>query len=189
MKITINSKVLEEYNLTFGEFLVMLIGYYGTNYEEYYDRLVEKGLVDANLFKKCSIVLSNNSKNMVAEILMKSDDKAIQSGIDFEDIAKSMMQCYPDGIKAGTTYQWQGTVEEIAQKLRTLVVKYDFLFTKEEAIDATKEYVNSFKPPYTYMQLLKYFILRTDLGKGGHMEINSDFMSIIENKRDNEDNN
>lgn len=182
MKLTINSKVLEKYNLTFGEFLVMLIGYFGTDYDEFYDRLVKKGFVEPNVFKKCSVVLSDNSKNMVAEILMSSDDKAINSGIDFESVAKAMQMAYPDGKKAGTTYDWRGNTAEIAQKLRTLVVKHNFIFTEKEAIAAVREYVNSYKPPYADMRLLKYFILKTAYSNG-NIEVNSDFMTIIENNR------
>lgn len=190
MKVTINSEVLRKNNLTFGEFLIMLMGYYGIDYDENHDILVNKNLVESNLFKKCSIVLSDNSKKLVLKILMESDDKAANSGIDFESIAAKLQLEYPDGIKAGTTYNWRGELDEVAQKLRTLVVKYDFIFTEEEAISATKEYVSSFKSPYTYMQLLKYFILKTVKNSHGHTEINSEFMSIIENNRDkNEDSN
>ena len=94
------------------------------------------------------------------------------------------MSCYPNGIKPGTTYYWRGTKEEIAQKLRILVVKYNFQFTEEEAIAATEEYVNSFKD-YKHMKLLKYFLLKT-LVSDGRIEIDSPFMSIIENNRENE---
>ena len=114
---------------------------------------------------------------------MESDDRAIKSGLDFSKLADSLRECYPKGNKPRTTYSWQGSTEEIAQKLRILVVKYDFQFTEAEAISAVKEYVASFKN-YKYMQLLKYFILKTTDDGQGHKMIDSLFMTIIENNRE-----
>ena len=189
MKLTINTDVLSKNNLTLGEFLLLLMGYYGVDYTNTFDTLVEKGLIEQNLFKSMSAILSNNSKNLIVKILMESDDKAINSGIDFDRLANALRECYPDGKKPGTTYEWRGKPEEIAQKLRALVVKYDFQFTEEEAIDAVKEYVGTYKD-YKYMQLLRNFILNTRKDSDGRLEIESLFMTIIENNREeNEDNN
>lgn len=188
MKLTINTNVLSKNNLTLGEFLLLLMGYYEVDYINTFDTLVEKGLIEQNLFKSMSAVLSNNSKNLVAKVLMESDDKAIESGIDFESLALALQLSYPHGIKPGTTYEWRGKTEEIAQKLRTLVVKYDFQFTEEEAIAAVKEYVGTYKD-YKYMQLLRNFILNTRKDSDGRLEIESMFMTIIENNREENENN
>ena len=190
MKITINTNVLSKENISLGEFLLLLLGYYGIDYSLTFDSLVKKKLIEQNLFKSMSAVLSNNTKDLVARIMMESDEKAINSGLNFEELAATLREYYPDGKKAGTTYDWRGTIEEIAQKLRVLVVKYDFQFTEEEAKEAVEEYVKSFTPPYTYMRLLKYFLLKTISNQEGHKEIESLFMTIIENNREkNETNN
>lgn len=188
MRISINTKILQKYNLTLGEFLVLLMSHYGEDYTSSYDSLVDKGLAGKNLFKEFTPVLSDNTKNLVAKILMESDERAINSGIDFESLAETLQLVYPDGIKPGKTYSWRGRVEEIAQKLRVLVVKYNFQFTEEEAIRATQEYVDSFKAPYQFMHTLKNFLLYTSQDKQGRYEMESLFMNIIENNRD-EDNN
>ena len=184
MKLTINTDVLKKHNLTLGEFLIMLLGYFNIDIKECHNSVIKKYIVERDLFKELGIVLSNNSKNLIAQILMESDDRAINSGIDFTDLATKLMEVYPDGVKAGKTYSWRGTVDEIAQKLRTLVVKYDFTFTEEEAINATKEYISSFKAPYQYMHTLKNFLLYTSKDKQGHWEMESIFMTIVENNRD-----
>lgn len=184
MKLTINTDVLDKYNLTFKEFLVLLVGYYELGYTKEHDDLMERGLVEKNLFSQLPPILSDNTKNLVAKILLESDDRAIQSGLNFNRVAQILMAHYPSGVKAGTTYKWQGETEEIAQKLRTLVVKYDFTFTEEEAIRAVQEYVGSFTSPYRYMHLLRNFILTTRKDSDGKIEIDSPFMSIIENNRD-----
>ena len=186
MRININTEVLRRNNLTLGEFLVMLMGYHNIDYEQCFNHLVKAGIVEPNLFSNMSVILSDNSKNLVAKVLMESDEKVIRSGIDFDGLALKLQDIYPKGIKSGTTYLWGGDTAEIAQKLRVLVGKHGFLFTEEEAINATLEYVNSFKDR-KYMQLLKYFILRTTDDKCGHKEINSMFMTIIENNREEKD--
>lgn len=179
MKITINTDILRRHNLSLGEFLIMLIGYYDINYQSCQNSIIKKHLAQNNLFNDTGIVLSNNNKDLVAQILMESDDRAIQSGINFEGLAYQLQQLYPDGIKPGKTYSWRGTTEEIAQKLRILVVKYNFLFTPEEAINAVKEYLSWFEKPYKDMYILKNFLLWTNKDKA----MESVFMTIIENKR------
>lgn len=185
MKITVNTEILDKEGLSLGEFLIMLLGHLNVSYEQCYRKLVNSGLVEPNLFDTMSVILSDNSKNLIVKILMESDDRAIKSNLNFDELARKLQELYPEGHKPGTSYLWRGKTEEIAQKLRTLVVKYDFLFTEEEAIGAVREYANSFKQSgLKYMQLLKFFILKTSDDGQGHREMDSLFMTIIENRRE-----
>lgn len=178
MTITINTEVLQKEHLSLGDFLVLLMGYYDLSYREILDKLIRDGTVQPNVFNKDSMVLSNNTKDQVARVLMKSDCKVLGSGLDFNTLAASLQALYPSGTKPGTSYSWRDSNETIAQKLRTLVAKYNFFFTEEEAIKATEEYVSSFEDNQK-MRLLKYFILKTtDDG-----QIDSMLMTIIENNR------
>lgn len=180
MKITINTEVLQKEGLSLGEFLTLLIGYYGENYTECFDRLIRKKLVLPNLFKKMSMVLSNNTKDYISKLLIESDDKVSSSNIDFTALAKKLQEIYPEGTKPGTTYSWRNNTDIIVQKLITLISKCNFTFTEQEAIQATKEYISSFKEDNTKMLLLKNFILTTNTNSH---ELNSMFMTIIENNR------
>ena len=180
MKITINTDVLQRNHLSLGDFLVLLMGYYDVDYRQCCNKLVEEGIASSNLYDKPSIVLSDNSKDLVARIIIDSDDKVIKSDIDFTRLAISLQCLYPQGLKPGTTYDWRGKTSVIEQKLKTLVAIHGFIFTEQEAVDATKEYLSSFTDTdKTHMQLLKYFILRTN--KDGN--VSSPFMTIIENNR------
>lgn len=179
MKITINTDVLQEEHLTMGEFLVMLMGFYNVKYKDCFDNLVNRRIISKNVFEKDDMVLSNNTRDWIANIILKSDERACKYNIDFITLAAKMMDIYPKGCKAGTTYAWSDDLNAIAGKLRTLVVVHNFMFTEEEALKATKEYVESYKDDMEKMQLLKYFILRTS--KDG--TIDSMFMTIIENNR------
>lgn len=179
MKITIDTEILQRNNFTLGEFLVMLFGYCDVKYKENFDKLVEKSIISKNLFDKDSMVLSNNTRDLIAKVLIESDAKVMGYELNFEELAKKLQDIYPKGNKPGTTYNWGDNTTVIAFKLRTLVAKYGFIFTEDEAIKATKEYVESFEDDNKNMKLLKYFILRTSKNDS----IDSMFMTIIENNR------
>lgn len=184
MKITINTKILQKHKLSLGEFLVMLLGYSDIDIKNSQDSIIKKLLAERSVFKDTDIILSNNTKDLVAQILLESDEKVIQSGIDFEELATELQSIYPQGNKPGSTHKWRGTTDVIAQKLRVLVAIYDFHFTPEEAIQATINYVSSFEQPYQDMLLLRSFILTTKKSKiDGISEIDSLFMTYIENNR------
>lgn len=165
MTITFSTDVLQKHNMPVSEFLDRLKGFLGLP--------PDKALSPM----ECS---SDSSKDLVARILVESSPKLKDSPVsDFEALAQKLQSLYPDGLKPSTTYPWRGSVPEIAQKLRVLVVCHGFLFTEEQAIRATKAYVSQFPDDKTHMRLLKYFLLRTSGD-----EITSDFMSIIENTKE-----
>lgn len=176
-KVSINKDVLEKYNLSMDEFLVLLLTYNKANIQEVKQSLVEKGLADFSVFDD-ELVISSATKDLITSITIDSDVKVLSKDKEFKELADKLKELFPKGKKAGTTYMWRDSTAVIARKLKTLVVKYDYQFTEEQAIKATKAYVESFNGDYTYMQLLKYFILKS-LPDG---EIKSDFMSYIENE-------
>ena len=183
MRITIDTKILERHSLTIGEFLIMLIGYYEIDLESCLNSIINKALGERNLFKNMNIILSNNTKDLIAQILMESNEKIIQSDIDFEQLAIELMNCYPEGNKSGTTHSWRSTVNVIAQKLRVLVAIYNFTFTPEEAVEAVKSYLSSYGSLDQHTLTLKHFLLKTT-GEKGDSDINSLFMTYIENGRE-----
>lgn len=176
-KVSINKDVLEKNNLSMDEFLVLLLTYNKANIQEVKQSLVEKGLADFSVFDD-ELVISSATKDLITSITIDSDVKVLSKDKEFKELADKLKELFPKGKKAGTTYMWRDSTAVIARKLKTLVVKYDYQFTEEQAIKATKAYVESFNGDYTYMQLLKYFILKS-LPDG---EIKSDFMSYIENE-------
>ena len=66
MKITIDTDILNKENISLGEFLVLLMAFYGINYKEINKEVVSKGLISNNLFKDGSNILSNNTRNFVS---------------------------------------------------------------------------------------------------------------------------
>lgn len=179
MRLTIDTEVLRKHHLSLGQFIILLTSYYSLDCQKLSDELIKRGFAEKDLFRGFPPILSDNTKNVVARVLMESDARVKNGPMNFDQMARILQDIYPDGIKPGKTYEWRGKTEDIALKLMTLVVSYNFHFTAEEALRATEEYVSSFNPPYTYMHTLRNFLLyRNEEG-----DIESLFMTIIENNR------
>ena len=181
MKLTIDQTILDKNNLTLEEFLVLYLGAKDVDIESVSQSLIAKGLADKDLFSNGRIVVSDKVKDLVSTISIDSDKNVIDKDSEFTELATELREIYPAGRKDGTTYMWRGTTAEVAKKLKTLVVKYGFTINKEDVIKATKEYVSSFNGNYKYMQLLKYFILKSVRDADGNVDVKSELMSIIEN--------
>ena len=181
MKLTIDQTILENNNLTLEEFLVLFLRATEVDIGDISQSLVAKGFADKDLFSSGKLVISDKVKDLISTISIDSDKNVIDKDSEFTELATELREIYPAGRKDGTTYMWRGTTAEVAKKLKTLVVKYGFVINKESVIKATKEYVNSFNGNYRYMQLLKYFILKSVKDADGNVDIKSELMSIIEN--------
>ena len=181
MKLTIDQTILENNNLTLEEFLVLFLSAKEVDIGDISQSLVAKGFADKDLFSSGKLVISDKVKDLISTISIDSDKNVIDKDSEFKELATELREIYPAGRKDGTTYMWRGTTAEVAKKLKTLVVKYGFVINKESVIKATKEYVNSFNGNYRYMQLLKYFILKSVKDADGNVDIKSELMSIIEN--------
>lgn len=182
MKLTINEKILANNNLTLNEYLILLFNARGGDLHECIDSLINKRWAELDLFDDTKVVLSDNTREDIFSILIDSDKLVEDKQDEFIALANELKAIFPEGKKAGTTYSWRGSTAEIARKLKNLVVKYGCKFTNEEAIAATKAYVTSFNGDYKYMKLLKYFLLKTPRNNNGDVEIESDFMTYLENK-------
>lgn len=98
----------------------------------------------------------------------------------YEKLADRLRALYPAGRKPGTNYMWRDSTVIIAKKLKGLVKKYGDCFTDEQAVEATRKYIESFNGDYSYMQLLKYFISKRKL-IDGEIEETSQLLSFIQN--------
>lgn len=181
MKLTIDQTILDKNGLTLEEFLVLYLGAKDVDIESVSQSLIAKGLADKDLFFNGRIVVSDKVKDLISTISIDSDKNIIDKDSEFTELATELREIYPAGRKDGTTYMWRGTTAEVAKKLKTLVVKYGYTINREDVLKATKEYVNSFNGNYRYMQLLKYFILKSVRDADGNVDIKSELMSLIEN--------
>lgn len=180
MNITISEDILSKWDLSIQEFLFLLFNVKEGDVNKCISSLTQKGWVDKNLFDTTKVVISNNRKEDITTILV--DSEKVETKLEFEELANKLREIFPKGKKPGTTYMWRDTTAVIAKKLKILVTKYNCTFTEEQAIKATQAYVNSFGGNYKYMQLLKYFILKTPTNASGDVELRSDFMSYVDNE-------
>ena len=181
MKLTIDQTILDKNNLTIEEFLVLFLSAREVDIGVISQSLVAKGLADKDLFSSGKLVISDKVKDLISTTSIDSDKNVIDKDSEFTELATELREIYPAGRKDGTTYMWRGTTAKVAKKLKTLVVKYGYTINREDVLKATKEYVNSFNGNYRYMQLLKYFILKSVKDADGNVDIKSELMSLIEN--------
>lgn len=122
--------------------------------------------------------LTQTGVDIIESLFLNSEFRSPDSTEDrFDKLAKRMQELFPSGKKPGTNLMWRDSQAIIAKKLKTVVKKYGAVFTDEQAIEATKRYVNSFNDRQ-FMQVLKYFISKRNNITG---EETSQFLSYLEN--------
>lgn len=186
MDFHINKEILAKSGISVDMAFYLASIYFDKPYTyDTFDVVSKQGLITYNHLDRYNLPiqpkLTREGVELVESIFLNSEFKG-DKGIDtdrYDELADKLRELYPKGRKEGTSYLWRDSHAKIANKLRTLVKKYNFKFTDEQAISATKRYIESFNGNYSYMQLLKYFILKKDKDTG---EENSQLMSYIENE-------
>lgn len=188
MKYVIDTDVLKELDIGIDEAMYIVSLYLNKNItSETFDKLNSKGLTFIKSFDEkglypLDVDLSINGIQKAELIFAHSEiqEKTSDDKDRFNELAAALRELYPTGKKSGTNYQWRDSVSIISARLKTLVRKYNCTFTNEQAIAATKAYIQSFNGDYRYMQLLKYFICK-NVAVDGVVENNSQLLSWIEN--------
>lgn len=187
MKICIDIKECEKEKISIDNILYLLSIYVdkAMSYTTFND-VCSKGFVTYDGFTQTrepvNIRLTPEGVEMVETILLNSEFKNTEKEEDrFEKLAEDLQNIYPKGKKPGTSQMWRDSKSIISKRLKAVIKKYNVKFTNEEAIEATRKYVNSFNGDYRYMQVLKYFICKRNNMTG---EESSQLLSYIENKED-----
>lgn len=132
--------------------------------------------------KILSAALEKTGEDLVTEILEDSTVSNPEPNTNrFLTLAEKLIELYPKGKKPGTAYMWRDSKVVIAKRLKSLCDRTKVSFTDEQAVNATKRYIESFNGNYTYMQLLKYFISKRAIIEGSVEEV-SQLLSYIENE-------
>ena len=134
-----------------------------------------------SLLEKGKVALAENCVQE-KKVLKRAVTKAIKDRCDA--LAPLLMEIYPSGKKPGTNIQWRGYKGGNSEKLQKLITTGND-FTDEEAIEATKAYVTGFNGMYTDMRCLPYFLGKREL-VGGEVKSSCDFMTYVEDIRNNE---
>lgn len=195
MKYVIDTNIVSERGIDINDFLYLFKLYVNKKLvhnnpaeDGYYARMNALGYIFTDICLDGKVIsLSKDGIELVESVLINSEvtDTAKDR---FTNLADKLRELYPKGRKEGTNLQWRDSTAIISTRLKLLVKKYKAEFTDEQAIDATKRYIESFNGSYRYMQVLKYFISKITVVDGAN-EYNSQLLSFIENTETDTNNN
>lgn len=171
MKLVIDETVCNNFDISLEEVLVGLIFKLNIDTNSVIDSLMEKGALVANQFG--ILKLDKYTEDRITQVLLNSD-KEVPSDERCENLAIQMRALYPKG-NSSSGYPWRGNLRDLTKRLKKFFKLYGN-WTDEEIINATQRYVSHYNGNYTYMRILKYFILKSDKGEEG-----SDLATWLEN--------
>lgn len=171
MKLVIDETVCNNFDISLEEVLVGLIFKLNIDTNSVIDSLMEKGALVTN--KLGVLKLDKYTEDRITQILLNSD-REVPSDERCENLAIQMRALYPKG-NSSSGYPWRGNLRDLTKRLKKFFKLYGN-WTDEEIIDATQRYISHYNGDYTYMRILKYFILKSDKGEEG-----SDLATWLEN--------
>lgn len=181
--ITLSKEGCKKNDVDIGEVLLLLSIHYNVNIEEAKDKLVKKGYITANLsdlFPDNKWRITRKGAEIINAVNADSDNtENIEERLT--QLAIKLKEIFPKGKKDGTAYYWADGVAIIVRRLKLFFKKYGDIYTDEQIIKATEKYVQGYNGDYTYMKLLKYFILKDVKGAAGNVEETSELINYIEN--------
>lgn len=151
----------------------------GASYKDFVKKYQKEGLLNENEQFKDNLI-----RQLILDTVITSKTPAKDN---LKTIASEMRDLFPEGIKPGTHYSWRGSLQEIVQRLTKLQSKFNVQLNKDEILDATRRYIDSFNGDTKYMQICKYFIYKNSV-KNEMLEFNSALLDYMENKESNNNN-
>lgn len=180
MKVTINSEIAQQKRLTTQEVMLVSIIKSGVDVEKTIESLIQRQVLVKDLFGQMAVT---QRWAEVCDDVLLSSDSTIPSDAELASLADKLMAIMPQGKKDGTTYYYKGNRREITLKLKKFTKLYG-KYSDEAIIKATQKYVEGFHGDYTFMRLLKYFILKedrkVDSEGNGYIEEVSELATMLE---------
>lgn len=165
MKYIIDEKVCEKHNLTITEVLCLLfLKSCDGNYSDVVSKLIkEEKIIESNILDSNNadyLYLTPHWDDEVSSIILESDN-SVPDKDRIENLVNKMRELFPKGMKIGNS-AWRGNVRELKLRMQKFFKMYGD-YSDEAILKATKAYVDSFNGNYTYMRILKYFILKSEI--------------------------
>lgn len=188
MKYVISTKALRDRGIKEEEALAILLLTACDNISELFERLIKKGYIrkTEGIFGQGFEINETFLNRVQAALLSKDPDVPEEDKLD--TLASQLMEIFPKGKKEGTTSYWRGNRKEIRERLQKFFKLYGNKYTDEQILKATQDYVSSFNGNYSYMRVLKYFILKDERksDEEGKLIVQqvSDLATFIENAED-----
>lgn len=183
MKYIIDEVICAEHGLTLPEALCLLACKSCDNIYQLIDTMKEKELLSKQ--GESPFPTLHWDEELCAALL--EADKTVPVKDRCVNLVEQMREMFPKGIKTGSA-AWRGNVREITLRLQKFFKLYGNKWTDEEILEATQRYVDHFRGDYTYMRILKYFIMKSDrkIDEEGnsHIEDISELATWLENGED-----
>ena len=180
MKYCIEENVAKRHHLSINELLGLMLFKNGCNPQQLINRMLERELIVQDMFGNYNVTMHWDDE--LQKVLLESDVEVPKDN-DLNYLVGQLREIFPKGIKTGSA-AWRGNKREITLRLQKFFKIYD-KYTDEEIISATKKYVESFNGNYTYMRILKYFILKDEVKvgeEGKYVEQVSELANFLENE-------
>lgn len=180
MKYCIEESVAKRHHLSINELLGLMLFKNGCNPQQLINRMLERELIVQDMFGNYQLTMHWDDE--LQKVLLESDVEVPKDN-DLNYLVGQLREIFPKGIKTGSA-AWRGNKREITLRLQKFFKIYD-KYTDEEIISATKKYVESFNGNYTYMRILKYFILKDEVKvgeEGRYVEQVSELANFLENE-------
>jgi hypothetical protein len=160
LNFVINSKVLSDNGFSLRDFAILL--YYISGGERDIHPEISNALFERGYLIKTLLGYQYNTH--MAEDLMfwVSESKRVATkkpSRDVSSLATRLRELFPTG-KKDRALNWRGSQKAIEQRLTLFFNKYECQYTDDEICDCTQKYIASFNGNYTYMRVLKYFIMK-----------------------------
>lgn len=185
MKIIIDEDACKKVRLSVPETLMILLVKTGVDIKELIKTMKDKQMLVVENTLMGSSLLVTQRWNDLCESAILSADNTIPQGDRLNNLAKSLINIFPEGKKAGTSQYWRSNIRDVTLKLQKFFKLYGSKYTDEQIISCAQRYVSSFKGDYRYMRVLKYFICKNEKkvdSEGiGYIEEVSDLAAYIEN--------
>lgn len=186
MKYTIDEKTALKHHLSLDEMLALMLAKQKVNFTVLLERMLKRELVHQDMFG--NYVINDYWDDEMQQVLLESD-KDVPKEANLNYLVEQLREIFPKGIKTGSA-AWRGNTREIKLRLQKFFKIYENTYSDEAIIEATKKYVDSFNGNYTYMRILKYFILKDEIKideyGNRYVEQVSELANFLENEMEND---
>ena len=159
MKYCIDENIAKKHQLSLSELLLLMLIKQGFNLPKLLEFAIEKEHIIQDMFG--NYLLTQHWDEELQKVLLESDEEVPKDN-DLNYLVGQLRELFPKGIKTGSA-AWRGNVREIKLRLQKFFKIYENRYSDEALIEATRKYVESFNGNYTYMRILKYFILKDEV--------------------------
>lgn len=171
-------------NTSMEEIFVLLLFLNKVDIASTKESLIDKGYIATDydkVSKPSGFRVTAKGAELINKVIIDSEKYNSTDEDSLLALAKELKELFPKGKKPGTNYYWTEGAPLIVRRLKLFFKKYS-KYPNEDIVKATKAYVSSFNGDYTWMRLLKYFILKESKNALGEVESASDLLNYLENK-------